>query len=187
MAAKDKKAGEFHSDNVRGAVMNRSEICYALDIALTTLDSWVRKGCPALQRGGGRGQEWQFSLAAVVKWKTSQDVSEATGKTQQSDETLKRRRVMAEVQQAELALAKELGQVAPLDQVERMAAKAFAEVRTNLRNIPSRVVSRLIGETDERRFKQVLLEEIDIALEALANAELTGNDDDQDGDGTASA
>lgn len=56
------------------------------------------------------------------------------------------------------------GEVAPLEQVERTVNKAFSEVRANLRNLPSRVVSQSISETDELRFKAVLREEIGISL-----------------------
>jgi phage terminase Nu1 subunit (DNA packaging protein) len=47
-----------------------------------------------------------------------------------------------------------------------------------MRNLPSRTVSLLIGETDERRYKRVLLEEIDQILEVLAKADLLAIDDD---------
>jgi phage terminase Nu1 subunit (DNA packaging protein) len=78
---------------------------------------------------------------------------------------------------AELTLAKEQSQVTTLDQVERMVTKAFAEVRAGMRNLPGRTVSLLIGETDERRFKSVLMDEIDQVLETLANADLTKLDE----------
>lgn len=187
MAPPKKTKANFHSETSRGMVVNRSELAHALDVALTTIDIWIRQGCPVIQKGAGRGQEWQFSLAAVVKWKAARDVSEATGKTQSSEAHLNLRRTNAQTQQAELALAKELGQVAPLDQVERMVGRAFAEVRTNLRSLPGRVVNRLVGETDERKIKKMLLEEIDLCLEALANADLAGSDDDDDQDEYAAA
>lgn len=163
--------------------VNRGQLAAAMGVALTTLDGWVRDGCPVVQRGAGRGKEWKFSLPDVVAWVRARDVEQATGKTQADEAQLRRRRALADTRKAELDLAKAQALVADLAQVERMVGRAFAEVRAGLRNIPGRVVSRLIGETDERKFKAVLLEEIDLTLEALANADLAGSDeDDQDED-----
>lgn len=73
-------------------------------------------------------------------------------------------------------------QVAPLEQVEKTLARVFAEVRANLRTIPGRTVALLLGETDERRYKRVLLQEIDQTLENLASLDLTQEDTDSDED-----
>ncbi|QTI81480.1 terminase small subunit (plasmid) [Roseomonas marmotae] len=94
----------------------------------------------------------------------------------------KARLTKAQADLAEIQLAKARGDVAPVDQVERAVSKAFAEVRAGMRNVPSRVVSQLIGETDERRFKAVLLSEIDGALAALAEANVLAPEDDHDDD-----
>ena len=62
-------------------------------------------------------------------------------------------------------------------------ARAFAEVRAGMRNLPQRTVSMLIGETDERRFKSVMMGEIDEVLKSLVTASLLdGYDEESDGD-----
>jgi phage terminase Nu1 subunit (DNA packaging protein) len=83
---------------------------------------------------------------------------------------------------AEIELVKARGDVVSVDQVTKNLAGLFAEVRTNIRNIPGRVVSSLIGMTDEREFKAVLLREIDLVLTALAEADVLvePSDDDED-------
>ncbi|XHF76463.1 hypothetical protein R3J34_06365 [Xylella fastidiosa subsp. multiplex] len=55
-------------------------------------------------------------------------------------------------------------------------------MRANLRTIPGRTVALLLGETDERRYKRVLLQEIDQTLENLASLDLTQEDTDPDED-----
>ncbi|MEN9901634.1 MAG: hypothetical protein RL651_298 [Pseudomonadota bacterium] len=82
------------------------------------------------------------------------------------------RKMAADADLAELEYAKQKNLVASIDQVERMVSSAFAQVRASIRKVPERTVAQLIGETDERRFKTVLLEEIDQALEALATGGL---------------
>jgi hypothetical protein len=44
--------------------------------------------------------------------------------------------------------------------------------------VPQRVVVGLIGEQNETRIKKLLLDEIDQALQALADTEVLAEDDD---------
>lgn len=84
----------------------------------------------------------------------------------------KARLTKAQADQAEIELAKARSDVASVSQIERNLSGLFAEVKTNLRNIPDRVVSSLIGMTDEREFKTVMLREIDLVLLALAESDV---------------
>lgn len=160
--------------------VNRAELAEIFGVTVVTVDAWVRRGCPFIQRGS-KGTPWIFDTAEVVKWRTDQAREEAAGTAQADVDELERRKLAAITAKHELELAKARGDVAPLDQVERMVARAFAEVRGQVRNIPGRVVTRLLGETDERRFKQVLMDEIDQALEALADTSLVEEDEDSEG------
>lgn len=161
--------------NGKGTSASKGELCEILGVSIPTVDGWLRDGCPCISRGG-RGVAAEFNTAAVTQWLREKARQEGAGTTLADESQLKRRKLSAETTMAELELAKARSQVAPLDQVERMVSRAFAEVRANLRNIPGRVVGVLIGETNERQFKRVLLEEIDQALEAMANADLSGDD-----------
>jgi phage terminase Nu1 subunit (DNA packaging protein) len=163
----------------KGKQVNRTEASAIFGVAMNTIDSWVRQGCPVLKRGTGRGNPTIFNTADVAQWLREKSVQEATGDRVADEDELKRRRLVADTELAELNLAKAKADVIPIDQAERMVSRAFAEVRAGMRNVPGRVVSQLIGETDERRFKSVLLEEIDQALTALAEADLAGDDEDQ--------
>jgi phage terminase Nu1 subunit (DNA packaging protein) len=70
----------------------------------------------------------------------------------------------------EIEVAKARGEVARVEDFERVQGHTAMLVRTNMLNIPSRAVLRLIGETDETRFKQALREEIVLALRAAYDA-----------------
>lgn len=151
-------------------------------MALPTVDMWRKDGCPVVTMGG-RGKEWEFDTAEVATWLRERDVRAATGDKVTDKDELQRRKLAAETEKAELELAKAKGEVAPLDQVERAVARAFAEVRAGMRNLPQRTVSMLIGETDERRFKSVMMGEIDEVLKSLVTASLLdGYDEGGDGD-----
>lgn len=164
----------------KGQIVNRTGLSDVFGVALNTIDSWVRQGCPVIQRGAGRGQEWQFNTRDVAQWLQDKRVREATGTTQADEAELKRRRSLADTLQAELALAKARGEVAPIREFERAQAKAMAEIRANIMNVPARAVLQLLGETDETIFKTKLRAELTLALEAAAEAELTMDEADDD-------
>jgi phage terminase Nu1 subunit (DNA packaging protein) len=161
----------------RGQILNRTQMADHLGIAMPTLDDWVRRGCPVVSRGG-RGKQWKFNTADVRSWRDSDVRAELMDTSNASTDELKRRKLQAETEQAELDLAKAKDLVIPLEQYERALAKAFGEVRAGMRNVlPGRAARRLLGETDETRIKDVLLEEIDQQLEVLADTELINEED----------
>ncbi|MDM0113514.1 hypothetical protein QTI66_15245 [Variovorax sp. J22R133] len=73
-------------------------------------------------------------------------------------------KLQAEAEMAQLELAKARGEVAPIDTFARAQAHVATIIRTGMLNIPQRVVSQLLGESDEARFKDVLRQEITVAL-----------------------
>lgn len=166
---------------IKGQAVTRTALADIFGVALPTVDIWVRNGMPFVTRGG-RGKQWEFDTAAVAQWLRDKAVTDATGDTQADEAEITRRTKRAGMEISELELAKAKGLVAPIDQIERMLARVFAEVRAGMRNLPSRTVSMLIGETDERRFKQVLGSEVDQVLEALAKVDLLDGYDEAQSD-----
>lgn len=169
----------------RGRNLNRAETADFFGIALTTLDDWVRRGCTFVQKGS-KGKPWTFNTAEIARWREDDIRSEAAGVQVATADELKRRKLEAETELVELELAEAKGLVAPIEQIERALAKAFGEVRANLRNVlPARAASRLVGEKSETKIKSVLVEEIDQSLEALADEDLISESDleiDEDGE-----
>jgi len=47
---------------------NKADLANWFGVALTTVDQWLRRGCPYLQRGE-RGKQWKFDFLAVSKWR----------------------------------------------------------------------------------------------------------------------
>ena len=91
----------------------------------------------------------------------------------------KAKKLKAERQRVELELSRAQGEVVPLAQLERALANVFAEVKTNIRSVPSRVATAILGEESETRIKAVILKEIDQALESLGDFDLEPDDDDE--------
>ncbi|KAF1017681.1 MAG: hypothetical protein GAK31_00949 [Stenotrophomonas maltophilia] len=166
----------------KGQNVNRSGLSAVFGVSLPTIDAWVRAGCPGVKVGSGKGGGWTFNTAEVVRWREQRAAEEASGDEVDDEAALRRRKLLANTVSDEHDALVKKQLVAPLAQVERAAGRVFAEVRTNLRSLPGRVVTQLIGETDEKRFRQVLLSEIDQVLESLASfdafaAEDVGDDE----------
>lgn len=170
----------------RGEILNRTQLAAHLGVAMPTLDDWVRRGCPVVSRGG-RGKQWRFNTADVRHWREEFIRASAQDTRTASAEELRRRKLAAETEQAELDLARARADVAPIAQFERAIQKAFGEVRAGIRNVlPGRAARRLLGEMDETRIKAVLVEEIDQQLTVLAEADLIAESDvDDDAEGHA--
>ena len=160
--------------------VNRAELAEVFGVSLPTVDAWVRAACPFDQRGTS-GKKWVFDTADVFRWREERAVQEASGPEVQDEEALRLRKLKAETMAVELELAQKQGLVAPLDQMERALTRAFAEVQSQLRGpLITRLVTQLIGETDQRKFKAVALAEVDSVLEILANLDVTAEEDEVD-------
>ena len=156
---------------VKGKQVTRQALADVFGVSLPTIDAWVRKGCPFVEKGG-RGQEWQFNTAQVSKWLRDRDVEEATGGIPDDIEELKLREQKAKTELTELELATKKGEVALIAEFEHAQAMVFAAIRANIMNVPQRAVLQLLGETDERAFKEKLKAELVLALETSAEEEL---------------
>lgn len=54
----------------RGVIMNRAELASLYEVSLPTVDTWVRKGCPVVERGS-KGNPWKFSSADIFDWRVT--------------------------------------------------------------------------------------------------------------------
>jgi phage terminase Nu1 subunit (DNA packaging protein) len=153
-------------------IVSRATLASLQGVSLPTIDAWVRAGCPVVTRGG-RGKEWKFDTAQVTEWRIDRKVAEATGAEKADTE---------EPELAELDVARERAQVVSVEQLQRNLGNLFAEISINLRNIPGRVCASLVGLTDERRIKEIILGEIDQTLNALADSDvlIESSDDDEE-------
>ena len=157
---------------VKGQNVSRAGLAEVFGVALTTVDSWVKKGCPVVVRGHGKGQEWKFNTAQISSWLQDEAVDRATGGIPDDLEELKLREQKAKTELTELELATKKGEVALIAEFERAQAMVFAAIRVNIMNVPQRAVLQLLGETDERAFKEKLKAELVLALETSAEEEL---------------
>lgn len=163
----------------KGQTLNRGEVAAFFGVTPPTVDGWVRAGCPV--KKGQRGVASEFNSADVAAFLREKAREEGSGTTLADENHLKRRKLAAEAERAELEVAKAKGEVAPIREFERAQAAAMAGIRANMRNVPGRAVLQLLGCTDEKEFKTKLMAEIDLALVTAAEAEIDLEaEDDED-------
>lgn len=97
------------------------------------------------------------------------DLAAGTGSELQRERT---RAVRAQADMRELELAKARGQVASIDNFERVTTARNAVIRINMLNVVQRAALQLVGETDETAFKRKLRAEITLALQSAAETTL---------------
>lgn len=154
--------------------VNRSDLASVFGIAPTTVDAWIKAGCPYLERPTGRGKGWAFDTAAVARWREQRAAEEASGREVQDEAALRLRKLAAEAKFAEMELLQRMGALAPIDDMERVWSRVLAELQSNLRgSLITRLATQLIGETDPKTFKRIALTEVDSLLESLVEMDLS--------------
>lgn len=161
-----------------GQDVNKAELCSIMGVTPPTVDGWVRNGCP-IKKKGSRGVAATFNTADVMTWLRDKAREEASGTTLADEGELKRRKLAAEAEKAELELAKAKGEVAPVREFERATASLMAVIRQNVMQVPGRIVMQLIGCTDETEFKTKMRAELVLALESAAEDDLSLDDDEE--------
>jgi len=161
----------------KGQKVNRQQLAAVFGISLPTVDAWRRAGCPYLAKGGS-GREWTFDTADVAEWREQRAREEASGSDVQDEAALRKRKLIADLKIVELEALAKMGELAPVADMERALTRVMAEMQSKLRGaFVSRCVSQLLGEQDERKFKSVLLTEVDSTLEVLAGMDVTAGDE----------
>lgn len=92
-----------------------------------------------------------------------------TGSELQRERT---RKLRADADMSELELARRKSQVALISEFERVQTARAAIIRANVLLVAQRAVLRLLGESDESKWKAVMREELTLALKTAAEADV---------------
>ena len=151
-------------------IVGVNEIAKFMGVNMTTVYQWIRDGCPVHEKGTRGKNSHKLDTREVTEWRLQKEREggEARGGLLSKQEA-QRRKLNAEAEKAELEVAKQKGLVVDLNELQTELENKFAEFRAVVRKIPERCVLRLVGEMDERKIKTIILEEIDAALELLAD------------------
>ncbi len=151
--------------------VNRSQLAENLGVNLSTIDNWVRDGCPYISRPVRQGVgRWEFSVSAVFEWRINRERQAVLGDVVTIDEAeARRRKLAAEAGLAELELHKANGAAVAIKDQERIWVQMVGAARARLLSLPTKLCRSLAIEVDAHAC-QVLIEEG--IIEALS--ELSG-------------
>lgn len=163
---------------------NKAEIAEFYAVSLPTVDAWIRKGMPAIQKGS-KGIPWVFDLLEVVRWK------ELGGTPATGDEVDPEKLPPADrlawyrSEKERRAILKDDRETLAASEVAETVATAYAAQAQDLRAIPDRMERRhgVSGQV-----AQAIAEEIDAAMDALATRlqtlmDVTATDESDDESG----
>lgn len=159
-----------------GRKLNRADLATLVGVSLVTIDAYVRRGMPFVQRGS-KGKEWQFDSAAVIEWLRQQDVEAALGDVSKLNYDEARRRSMAAqagLQEYELARIRRT--MISVDEVEDLVSDEYGAVRSRLYSIPPRLGPICEGKSADE-ITRLAREEITDALTELTADGIGGGDD----------
>ncbi|MCJ2067766.1 terminase small subunit [Methylobacterium sp. J-030] len=173
----------------RGRIVNRSDLATLCNVTLPTIDAWVRKGCPVVERGS-KGQQYQFDCAAVIDWRVASAVEDAvsglqTGDGKVSKDEAVRRRAVASAIVAEVEADEALKSVVSRFDAETVVADFCQALRSALSNAGSKIAGRVVQMTQPNEVRDLCEAEINRAFQA-AESDLQERWADVDGEGDRS-
>jgi terminase small subunit / prophage DNA-packing protein len=151
--------------------VNLQQACEHLGKSPNTLKAWFKRGCP-VQIKGNQKTEWKIALADVLRWREEQAINEAISDLPDDIEQLKIRKLKAETLLIEIEAAKKRGEVALLEEVERVMTAMAIEIRTGLLLIPQRLASQIVNLNSSAEVQKLMTEEITLVLTALSEMEI---------------
>jgi phage terminase Nu1 subunit (DNA packaging protein) len=138
--------------------LNRSETAQKLNVSLTTLDNWRRKGCPHTKTG----KQVFFEIIALNQWLGNN----IRGKLDYTQERAKLTKLQAE--KVKLELEQQHGKFLPLEMVILAWQGQVANARAKLLALPPKLASQVLGMESYVEVEQVVRDIIYEALDELA-------------------
>lgn len=137
---------------------NKAQVAEFFEVSVKTVDAWIRRGCPVLERGH-KSRAWVLDCGAVLKWYFERQHAGVPPEDPQ-DMSPQDRRAWYESEVRRRALLKMDSELIPVADVERIVSIAYAEIAAALRGLPSAIQRRysLSDEVTEKIAESVRLE-----------------------------
>ncbi len=137
--------------------LNQQNLADKLGVTVTTVKNWRRKGCPFKKDG----HSVFFDTSTVMNWREDYEKN----KLQNSPEyaSARARLEQAKAGIAELEFKEKAGELIAKKQVQKEAEDLYRGYRDKMLNVVIRATKKLLGETNEFKFRQVLKGEIEAA------------------------
>ena len=139
--------------------LNRSETAQKLNVSLTTLDDWRRKGCPHTKTG----KQVFFDLDDLNQWLNTR----SGGELDYTQERAKLTKLQAK--KVTLELEQQRGKLLPLKMVILAWQGQVANARAKLLALPPKAASQVIGMESYVEVEHAIRDIIHEALSELAD------------------
>lgn len=146
---------------------NKAQAAEFFDVTLPTIDAWIRKGAPVVQRGA-RGVSWVLDLRAIAEWLYGgrAEGSEADPEAMAPSD----RKAWYEGEARRRELMVEAKELIPAADVEQTVATAFAAIAQDVRAIPDNLERRHgIAPDVAEAVEAVLFDALDSLADRLAS------------------
>jgi len=117
---------------------NKAEVAEFFDVSLKSVDGWVRRGCPVVERGA-TNRPWVFDLLAVAEWRLA---GRSGGEVDPEAMEPQDRKAWYEGEKRRIELQERARELIPAVEVEQAIATAFAAIAQDLRAIPDNLERR---------------------------------------------
>lgn len=158
---------------MRGKQVSQSECAVFFGVHRNTVGNWLKKDCPYIQKANKRsGKDWILDTAEVAQWREDIAIKNALGDLPDDAELLKTRKLKAETTIVEIEAAKQRGEVALIDEMEKDTRDIMISICTRMLLIPKRVSMHLVGVDTETEIARIIDDEIRQGLSESAEIEL---------------
>lgn len=163
---------QLQAEDGRRGVVSKTALAELFAVSTTTVDNWVRRGCPVERRGSQR-REAAFVVAAVLAWREARVAEQADREHRDRAAVidLERERALktrAERRMAEWQLAQREGELVHVDDLATAVGQEYARVRARLEKIAAAGAKRLRSCRTPTEARKVLHEEVRQALRELS-------------------
>lgn len=155
---------------------NKAILSQFFDVSLPTIDSWVKKGMPVVQRGS-RSVPWVFDLLECAQWRFG---FTPEGEDEINPETLPptERKAWYDSEHKRRDLQERDRALIPASEVEQTIATAFSAISQGMRAIPDNLERRLgCGPETAEAVELIIEEEMNAMADRLASLSPTIEED----------
>jgi len=147
--------------------LNRTDLARLLDVALTTIDSFVAAGMPG-RKGDDGG--WRFDLSECLPW-YREYLMRSANRTSNSDyQQAKTAKECALAELAQMKVEQQKGSLVAVEWAAKQVSDVLSEARAALLAVPNLVASDLSSISDADEIRQKLELAIHSAMERVHSA-----------------
>jgi phage terminase Nu1 subunit (DNA packaging protein) len=120
----------------------KAQLAEFFDVSIPTIDAWIRKGMPVVERGS-KTTPWVFDLLAVTLWKFAPDAAGEDAPVDPERLPPGERKAWYDSEMRRREMQKDDRELIPAAEVGQVVATAFAAVAQSIRSLPDNLERRL--------------------------------------------